>query len=175
MPTEDAYSSGHLVLSHFGTCMCSNVETNLSWTCLVSGLLNFEHPSVLLFCFKWYFMMKRAVFYLYFCKWTNESFFPTKVKCRHHITTLNNYKINNMITARPCNVCIFKWRNTKYEIHVIFFVCLRIILSTPYNNLFRKTMHCLFKDIVCHTYFTTNSDVFCAYECHFVSLSFLIA
>ena len=51
MPTEDAYSSGHLVLSYFGTCMCSNVETNLSWTCLVSGLLNFEHPSVLLFCF----------------------------------------------------------------------------------------------------------------------------
>ena len=50
MPTEDAYSSGHLVLSHFGACMCSNVETNLSWTCLVSGLLNFEHPSVLLFC-----------------------------------------------------------------------------------------------------------------------------
>ena len=50
MPTEDAYSSGHLVLSHFGTCMCFNVETNLSWTCLVSGLLNFEHPSVLLFC-----------------------------------------------------------------------------------------------------------------------------
>ena len=55
MPTEDAYSSGHLVLSHFGTCMCSNVETNLSWTCLVSGPLKFEHPSVLLFCFFWYF------------------------------------------------------------------------------------------------------------------------
>ena len=53
MPTEDAYSSGHLVLSHFGTCMCSNVETNISWTCLVSGLLNFEHPSVLLFCLLW--------------------------------------------------------------------------------------------------------------------------
>ena len=50
MPTEYAYSSGHLVLSHFGTCMCSNVDTNLSWTCLVSGPLNFEHPSVLLFC-----------------------------------------------------------------------------------------------------------------------------
>ena len=49
MPTEDAYSSGHLVLSHFGTCKCSNVETNLSWTCLISGLLSFEHPSVLLF------------------------------------------------------------------------------------------------------------------------------
>ena len=46
----DAYSSGHLVLSYFGTCMCSNVGTNLSWTCLVSWLLNFEHPSVLLFC-----------------------------------------------------------------------------------------------------------------------------
>ena len=50
MPTEEAYSSGHPVLSHFGTCMCSNVETNLSWTYLFSGLLSFEHPSVLLFC-----------------------------------------------------------------------------------------------------------------------------
>ena len=27
MPTEDANSSGHLVLSHFWTCKCSNVET----------------------------------------------------------------------------------------------------------------------------------------------------
>ena len=51
MPTEDAYSSGHLVLSHFGTCKCSNVETNLSWNYLVSGLLSFEHPSILLFYF----------------------------------------------------------------------------------------------------------------------------
>ena len=49
MPTEDAYSSGHLILSHFGACKYSNVETNISWTCLVSGLLSFEHPSVLLF------------------------------------------------------------------------------------------------------------------------------
>ena len=40
MPTKDAYSSGHLVLSHFGTCLCSNVETNLSWTCLVSRFLS---------------------------------------------------------------------------------------------------------------------------------------
>ena len=28
MPTEDAYSSGHLVLSYFWTCKCSNVEHN---------------------------------------------------------------------------------------------------------------------------------------------------
>ena len=26
MLTENAYSSGHLVLFHFGTCMCSNVD-----------------------------------------------------------------------------------------------------------------------------------------------------
>ena len=49
MPAGDADSSGHLVLSHFGACKCSNVETNISLTCLVSGLLSFEHPSVLLF------------------------------------------------------------------------------------------------------------------------------
>ena len=41
----------HSQSSMYSTCMCSNVETNLSWTCLVSELLNFEHPSVLLFCF----------------------------------------------------------------------------------------------------------------------------
>ena len=49
MPTEVAYSSGHLVQYRFGTFKCSNFETNLSWTCLLSGLLSFEHQSVLLF------------------------------------------------------------------------------------------------------------------------------
>ena len=52
MPTDGAYFSVHLVLSNFGgTCMCSNVETNLFWTCLDPRLLIFEHPlgtSVLL-------------------------------------------------------------------------------------------------------------------------------
>ena len=33
MPTEDAYSSGHLVLSHFGTCKSSNVENVLNLSC----------------------------------------------------------------------------------------------------------------------------------------------
>ena len=32
MQTEDAHSSGHLVVSNIGTCMRSNVDTNLSWT-----------------------------------------------------------------------------------------------------------------------------------------------
>ena len=27
---------------HFGACKCSKVETNLSWTCLVSGLFEFR-------------------------------------------------------------------------------------------------------------------------------------
>ena len=51
MPTGDTNSSGHLVLSHFGTCKCSYIETklNISWTCLVFGLLSFEHPSLLVF------------------------------------------------------------------------------------------------------------------------------
>ena len=39
-----------VVLSYFRTCKCSYFETNLSWTCLISGLLSFEHPSVFLFC-----------------------------------------------------------------------------------------------------------------------------
>ena len=51
MPTENVHYSAHLVLSHLGTCLFCNVEINFSWTCLVSGLLSFEHPLVLLFCF----------------------------------------------------------------------------------------------------------------------------
>ena len=84
MPTEDAYSSGHLVLSHFGACKCSNVETNISWACLVSGLLSFEHPSVLLFLLLQIFEKVKSVAYLvhfrywfiarttlhpFYCKW----------------------------------------------------------------------------------------------------------
>ena len=38
MPTDDAYSFGHLVLSHVGTCMDSNVGWSTSQTCLVFGL-----------------------------------------------------------------------------------------------------------------------------------------
>ena len=49
MSTADAYSSDHLVLSHFGNCVCSYVETDLSETCFWT--LNFECPSVLLFYF----------------------------------------------------------------------------------------------------------------------------
>ena len=67
-------------------CMCSNVETNLSWTCLVSGLLNFKHPSVLLFCFghasylDWFVNMKRD-FYL------DEFIFSIRtVKCAAEIS-----------------------------------------------------------------------------------------
>ena len=34
----------------FGTWICSNVETILSWIVMSTNLLSFEHPSVLLFC-----------------------------------------------------------------------------------------------------------------------------
>ena len=49
MPTEDAYSSGHLVLSHFRTCKWSNIEKksllNLSF---FPDFLTFLGTSVLL-------------------------------------------------------------------------------------------------------------------------------
>ena len=46
-----------------GSCMCSNVDTNLSWTCFDSGLLNFEHPSVPLFCF--IFVYAKVLLYMF--------------------------------------------------------------------------------------------------------------
>ena len=67
MPIEDAYSSGHLVLSHFVTCMCSYVETNLSWNSLVVRLLSFGHSPYFCFAFDIYFsesidMMQKELF-----------------------------------------------------------------------------------------------------------------
>ena len=101
MPTEDAYSFRHLVLSHFGTCMCSNVETNLSWTCLVSGLLNFEHPSVLLFCFP------LALMYFVCCKPTPLWFFVYRTSSPPPVyqdsTCAANflYRYTSLISAAP--------------------------------------------------------------------------
>ena len=51
MPIEDANSFGHLTLSHFGTCMYSNFEINLSWTGLDSGLLISNIPRYFYFIF----------------------------------------------------------------------------------------------------------------------------
>ena len=51
MQTGHASSSGHLVQSHFGTYKCLNVETNLSWACLVSGLLSFVIPRYVGFAY----------------------------------------------------------------------------------------------------------------------------
>ena len=51
IPREDAYSSGHLVLSHFGTCMCSYVETDFSWTCLFPDFWISSIPRYFSFAF----------------------------------------------------------------------------------------------------------------------------
>ena len=81
MPTGDAYSSGHLVLSHFGTCMCSNVETKslLNLSCLQT--LKFEHPSVLLFC-SGLNQLKFCEIFIFYCivsveKWTQTVIWTT--------------------------------------------------------------------------------------------------
>ena len=61
VPRKYVYYSGRLVLSYFGTCMFCKFETNLSWTCLVSGLLSFESPSALLLYFC------SLICYIYLC------------------------------------------------------------------------------------------------------------
>ena len=73
----------HLVLSHFGTAMCSNVETNryLSWTCLVCGLLSFEHPSVLLFCSYRLYPSLEDIFYYIQITWCHR---PNMLFNQHH-------------------------------------------------------------------------------------------
>ena len=50
-PTEDAYSSGHLVLSHLGLAFVLMLRPFFPELVMSTDLLSFEHPSVLLFCF----------------------------------------------------------------------------------------------------------------------------
>ena len=49
--TEDAYSSGHLVLSHLGLAFVLMLRPFFPELVMSTDLLSFEHPSVLLFCF----------------------------------------------------------------------------------------------------------------------------
>ena len=48
--TEDAYSSGHLVLSHLGLAFVLMLRPFFPELVMSTDLLSFEHPSVLLFC-----------------------------------------------------------------------------------------------------------------------------
>ena len=48
--TEDAYSSGHLVLSHLGLAFVLMLSPFFLELVMSTDLLRFEHPSVLLFC-----------------------------------------------------------------------------------------------------------------------------
>ena len=50
MPTEDAYSSGHLVLSHLGLTSILMLRPFIPEIVISMDLLSFKHPSVLLFC-----------------------------------------------------------------------------------------------------------------------------
>ena len=50
-PTEDAYSSGHLVLAHLGLAFVLILRPFFPELVMSTVLLSFEHPSVLLFCF----------------------------------------------------------------------------------------------------------------------------
>ena len=48
--TEDAYSSGHLVLSHLGLAFVLMLRPFFPELVISTDLLSFKHPSVLLFC-----------------------------------------------------------------------------------------------------------------------------
>ena len=51
LATEDAYSSGHLVLYHLGLAFVLMLRLFFPKIVMSTDLLSFEHPSVLLFCF----------------------------------------------------------------------------------------------------------------------------
>ena len=50
-PTEDAYSSGHLILSHLGLAFVLMLRPFFPELVMSTDLMSFEHPSVLIFCF----------------------------------------------------------------------------------------------------------------------------
>ena len=62
-PTEDAYSSGHLVLSHLGLAFVLMLRPFFPELVMSTDLLSFEHPSVLLFCLQSLFDSKTLDFF----------------------------------------------------------------------------------------------------------------
>ena len=74
-----------------GLASVLNVQTNLSWTCLVSGLLSFEHPSVLLFLlnrfidrwnywgrYKFWIWIQKLLVFLYCLTFKEKTFYKFK-------------------------------------------------------------------------------------------------
>ena len=59
LPREDAFSSGHLVLSHLGLAFVHMLRPFFPELVIFTDLLSFEHPSVLLF---YYLPLKRFIY-----------------------------------------------------------------------------------------------------------------
>ena len=64
-PTEDAFSSGHLVLSLLGLAFVLMLRPFFPELVIYTDLLRFEHPSVLLFAFICWYSLKLYCRYLY--------------------------------------------------------------------------------------------------------------
>ena len=110
-PTEDAYSSGHLVLSHLGLAFILMLRPFFPEFVMSTDLLSFEHPSVLLFCFaltlsnlwcyNWYYIKSKinknyknwlwAGFVYFFAKINAE--IQTKNICSFNCFNNSNIKI----------------------------------------------------------------------------------
>ena len=141
MPTEDAYSSEHLVLFHFWTCMRSIVETNLYWTCLVFGLLSFEHPSVLLFYFG--YRMVRQMLKHILNIWQNGVTLVTLVLATGRLVTRSASRPNS-----PRSICPRGWR---WRTRQIWNRSRSKTLTIPANTIWRwkttDTQVCWFENI----------------------------
>ena len=123
MPTEDACSSEHLVLSHFGTCKYSNVETNLSWTCLVSGLLSFEHPLVLLLL-----LLSMGAKRLYYHRR------PLLLSTWIHLLLPESLNVNRGTPLLVIHEHLCVWFMTTYCLAVCSYVLMQIALTIWYQK-----------------------------------------
>ena len=66
--SEDAYSSGHLVLSHLGLAFVLMLIPFFPELVMSMDLLSFEHSSVLLFCSTHTKIQAHLIFLLIICK-----------------------------------------------------------------------------------------------------------
>ena len=91
MAAEDDYSSEHLVLSHFGTCMSSNVETILSWNCLFSDFWVSNIPHY--FCFPWLHVPSGTL-------WSTSS-------DNHRVVEITKHRLKTLARSiNPFSVCM---------------------------------------------------------------------
>ena len=133
MPTEDVYSSGHLVLSHFGTPMCSNVDTIFPKLVLfqdfwVSDIPRYLYFTLFFFCI--FFIIYQSSIIFVWLRITDKDSEPET--CKVHV---NSIRILNGASTLAEVFFFNYWISTIFLTHYEVIVFYILVIHNNGQNL----------------------------------------